>query len=919
LRNLHRLADRWGDPNAPRKLRDAVADLANLDYRIEWEVSDLTSLRELLPGIAHLLTPVELDGNISGYCSIKSADEETTFHAEAIIPRGTRLNVPGIVEKPAAEECRLALSGTVADPNEPGLRDVDLRMSLGDGQVHVSDFNVSLRGAEGQRTIELDGRLNVEQIGTVLPHLPALSEWTDSARGAAAGRFAMRFAPDKAEGAAVLDLGDLELAIRDVFAKPEGEELTAEFAFQRRDGLHRGALRVRFPNANLDANLVLSGGDLLDPRAAGELTWAANVADAGWLKRACPRLGEFLGADRISGSVQSSGWARWDEKHRDANIDFDATGLEYVSAGPIGRVKLPGVPAGGAISLRVRSDPEEGFGAATVAAVADAWLAETRLRCETQATADLDSLASGIRPEPRVALRNLRAKIDASWVLDPALLHLVPELGDLAQRHEIAGSIRTNLSLEDRGQTLAVECDLDATALSVGRIGQFGKPAGLPASGQAKLILSPDLSDVRVNQLHGRVGDVYLTAAGRGRVVRGADARPAIRLREGRLALSTRKAHTLPLLAAALKDYELAGDVFVELEWRDDPRGITIPRARASVGELSAKYRGKKLTLSGGFDLENLWLPDKGLPSVQRVRTDKLEFRIGDNHGWLIGDLTGLPSAPSGTLTVLAEYLDDKDLEDWLAPPGGLKGAGELTEKSRAELHDLADKLIRDAKKALADSDLTLRISADRFRTYDAPVGQFYMIRNADLAATVNRRLAEVRFAGGLNGGTYRTHYEVDLSADAPAVKVRTDVSDVIAAENIRPQFRRFFPGNTPYGSFSRAEQVARPLREVVANTIDPRFGLTSVGTAKIIANDGVVEGRAAPHFVAAIFPGLNLATYRYNKMTGFATFRADGVTENDMIFNGRVYDMDWEGTTDADNLARYEIGLFLLSPPQSP
>jgi hypothetical protein len=52
--------------------------------------------------------------------------------------------------------------------------------------------------------------------------------------------------------------------------------------------------------------------------------------------------------------------------------------------------------------------------------------------------------------------------------------------------------------------------------------------------------------------------------------------------------------------------------------------------------------------------------------------------------------------------------------------------------------------------------------------------------------------------------------------------------------------------------------------------------------------------------------------------MTGFAELQADGTTVNDMVFSGQSYDIYIEGTTDRDNIGRYEIGLILLGAPQT-
>jgi hypothetical protein len=145
-----------------------------------------------------------------------------------------------------------------------------------------------------------------------------------------------------------------------------------------------------------------------------------------------------------------------------------------------------------------------------------------------------------------------------------------------------------------------------------------------------------------------------------------------------------------------------------------------------------------------------------------------------------------------------------------------------------------------------------------------------------------------------------------------------TQVRELMAKEDVQPQVSFEFPGNTVFGLFSRTEDLTVPLRQLLARAMDPSEPVWPQGQAKTVTIDGLLEGRAVPSFVTRIFPGLNLTRYRYNKMTAFAQYRPDGTTENDMVFSGHTYDIYIEGTTDADRIGRYEIGLILLGTPQS-
>jgi hypothetical protein len=152
----------------------------------------------------------------------------------------------------------------------------------------------------------------------------------------------------------------------------------------------------------------------------------------------------------------------------------------------------------------------------------------------------------------------------------------------------------------------------------------------------------------------------------------------------------------------------------------------------------------------------------------------------------------------------------------------------------------------------------------------------------------------------------------VRLNQDAPKVHRKTMFRDIHADDAIRPQIAMTFPGNSVNGTFSREEDIRVPLKQMLANTLDPRYRMTLVGDAKLVATDGVVVGRAAPHFVTKIFPGLNLTRYNYDRMTGYTTFLADGSQANETIFTG-TYDVYMEGTTDRNSQAGYTLGLVLL------
>jgi hypothetical protein len=180
----------------------------------------------------------------------------------------------------------------------------------------------------------------------------------------------------------------------------------------------------------------------------------------------------------------------------------------------------------------------------------------------------------------------------------------------------------------------------------------------------------------------------------------------------------------------------------------------------------------------------------------------------------------------------------------------------------------------------------------------------------ADLA--VRRGRVDADIAAILNGGSYRTSVRADAAASDQPVRMQFHLLKVVGTPEIQPQLAKYFPGNTVEGLFTRDEELRETLTGSLAYFLDHRYPWTPVGSARTVATDGYIVGRAVPEWMTTIFPQLNLQRYEYETMTGFATYRASGLAENDMIFSGQQYDVYMEGTTDAENRARYKVGLLL-------
>ena len=308
--------------------------------------------------------------------------------------------------------------------------------------------------------------------------------------------------------------------------------------------------------------------------------------------------------------------------------------------------------------------------------------------------------------------------------------------------------------------------------------------------------------------------------------------------------------------------------------------------------------------------------------SVARLRFQGLEFRVGKSHGWVVADISNFPAAAKGSAHMLAERLDAQELSAWIEDPNAPKSdparPWKLTVAQHRAVASDTRRLASLMATYLAKAELAVKVSADSFRTYDKSVMLPYEVQHVELSAAVNKGLFNLSYTAGLNGGLLHDTAAGNLADANSAVQCQTVLEGVLAEDNIKPQLAKFFPTNTILGTFSKREKSAAPLIDLLGMSLDARWPIIRVGENKTVAVEGFTQGRAAPEFVTRIFPGLNLAKYNYSKMTAFAELRPDGTVYNDMVYDGKVYDLFMEGTTDINGLGKYEIGLILLGTPQS-
>jgi len=958
--------------------REILQRLSLLDWRGTLRISELDSLGWLLGPAGH----VTLAGPIDGKLSVRRFPDTQVQLSILVPPATALTIGDAFAKAAApagqAHAAPLTLEASAKIyPDQPTVRFINVDLAAGRGRFSIANGTISLR-EDAAKSLDLsaEGNFDAADIETLQRYLPAVGRRLAGVVMAGHCRLALANGRLTAELAA--DLEPVAIRWRGIFRKPAGHEADALLRLSRplagAAGDTKVSLKVDLPEVSLAAAASLrqrAGG-----AGAVSLTGDLAVKDAGRLAEGLPILADSLPAVKVAGKLDMRATARAEGGKWTFTADGNADELGFASTGPAGREKKAGTPlrfslAGSAESnggrkIRI-SDGEIVLGGSRLQLAGLAELVGVDL-------AGLD-LAGGPGEPVRVSsfAKALRADVTLNARIDDGLKMMFPSLAKLTDDLDASGSARVTarLSGDRTGLTLTGQADLTDTAIGragpyrirtvksehgwkTARLGPFGKPAGLKTVLDVAVTAPDDLSQVRFGKLNLAVGDLQFQAEGLVNVRAAADGAGkglGIELANARLLARTTRVETICRLWPGLADYAPTGDAWLDCRLsRGESGALRVDSVGFRTEKLAWQYRGKDCSLAGELSAKDVELRPAGGLRVGELRTDGLEMRAGENQAWLIADLKNLPGAMEGTVQLLGSRINDKDLADWLSSRGpapgpagsapspavsapgptvstpGARGPAGLaampaTRPSRQEierLRDRAGRRIELLRRYAGEANVDGRVSFDSARTFDKAVGRYYELNQLQLRVSVDHGQVTASYVAGLDGGTIRAHYSTYLMDAVPIVAYETSAENVIATKDMQPQLALYFPGNTVHGLFNRTETATVPLADVLVGMMDSRYRPHQTGTAKAITTDGVVSGKAAPDFVTRIFPGLNLTEYRYKKMTSFATFHPDGVAENDMVFSGPTYDIYIEGTTDAANIGRYEIGLILLGTPQS-
>lgn len=879
--------------NEPLDAADCLEALSHASMRGTLKLCDATVLADAL-GLAPeaLATRGELRGTWSltrgTPCWLRVGIES---------PAAQPLIVGELFDKPASEPLRIDLTAALHG-RQASIRDVQMDvlggtgvLRLRKGQLHFPQTPQTKPTAQAEFT--------VERIEGFLAMLPPLARHGIEAAGQLTGRLGAVDDGEAPQAVIRLDAAGLSLQADDLFHKAVGQPLVVQAAYTPHPTAPQATLTAEA--AGLDAHAAWQG-----PAADPAVRASLSVSDLASLPTCCPVLAKWLDGGKMGGSarvdiLREPGRESW-------QFELQGRNLACRRGTALPAIELQETSFDLLASVTPLSQPN------TIAVTVDGLKLTAPGLDIRQAGGRLQLRPETLRRERRndwlAGVDSARLTFDVRGEPAAFIQAAVPQARQAARQIGLDGEAHGTLRLEIDREGLVGELDVNADALSL-EATTFVKPPTLPA--RLSVLASrrrQQLAPLVCEHLTASLGEMQLRGDARWPMARGTgDAR-------WHATLDIPDAGEALALLPTLHEQgltELTGQLQADARWQGegDQLGRALSSLTLDVGEVRGTLRELPIEIDGTLTLENLSTSEPGRLQVGRLETSDLALRVGQSRGWLLADLTQPLSRPGGSAHLLFDTLDDRELARWV---GGSRTMSDepLSEAQRADLERRARAFMDPLRQAVSQADASLRITARQYQAYDPVVDKQYDLRNLHLHARAQEGRLSLAYDAGLYGGTMHQSMDVRLTQDVPWVERLTTYREVAATEEIRPQISMTFPGNTVLGTFSRTEDVGLSLQQMLAHAMDPRYRPVLVGEAKLVATDGVVVGRAAPQFVTRIFPGLNLTEYHYDRMTGFTTFLPDGSQANETLFTG-TYDVYMEGTTDADNIATYTLGLVLL------
>ncbi|MCY2926502.1 MAG: hypothetical protein NT031_13880, partial [Planctomycetota bacterium] len=851
LGSLEEHFTRLSSPQARPALATLRQEAAGVNWIGAWTIADLPALLDLAqwPGLPADWT---LKGGVNGRCSIKPGpDDQPLGELTVQLPEETTLTAGGLASKALGKAASLTVRAQI-DETGNGLRGGEIELTAGAGRLALRGLTVR---REGLGLLRVAGSFDAQRTEDLLACLARPLPWRTRVKGDLGGQAGVVLGPGQAlhevlcGGGLHVNASDAGIDVPGVLLKKGGDTATVTLELSRENASSGAQYHLTgwaaHPAGRIEADLSVPV-EAVGTWEEGQLAAKIDLAEAERLPGLLPGLARWLGAGRLGGAAKidplSVQWKKGQPTA--ARLAADAKALDFeATVGGAKRCKRRDVPA--AVDVYVRGDM-----------TGEAWT----IRFASGSI----QLGSG-----RLTLEELqaagwaagKAKGTADLALEPPLTDAAPEALEWMDRYGLAGGVQVKGQVDLQPDRVGFALTMDAGHLAVGRVdlGAKGwfltKPGDMEASGSLEGQVARDGGTVVLDRGNVALADAKGSFTGPVRLTRRDgrwDVAPAAEPAE-QVALAVERAESLLKICPALGVYEPAGTVRLEASGIAPWPG-RVAQAKLECKALRGVLGGKDLRLEGAIKGTQIDFAAAALVALGSLKTDSFEFAIGKNHGYLVAEVADIPAAPAGTIQLVADYLDDKDIQDWIDPPGPPEQAKPLTPAQvKAQQADAAGFIDRRIRPYAAKARLKFQANVDVFRAWDNDVSTYYPLRSADLRLEATSGRLTGALAAGLNGGSLNTHFKLDLAEPEATIHIDKSVRDVMADESIQPQLTRVFPGNTVEGLFNQTAQWELSPRDWLANAKDPRCPAYPVGKSKTYLVRGVTRGRAAPEAITKI------------------------------------------------------------------
>ncbi len=897
-------------------------------------VNDLESARSLYPVLNRLLGPIRTAGplevalDLTGQPPAAATDPVVwTFQAHADLTRAA-LSLGGASGKPVRAPFVVDGGGTLAPAaGEVNLERLQVQLDqatlqwAGTGRVRWPDDARKALGGRFEGTLDVR---RIEAAGAVLApdRFPA-----DAPPLAGAVKLTVRadLADDRLTGALGADFTQAAVRVPRYFDKPAGSPAVAawEGAWQMGD-VHRldGILHVTLPGGRLlvkgqsevrlralpegqapTAAPVLAagegpalgpGGRRLTVGLAPEdsLQVHAEVADLERAIALVPLLverlkgyrpsgaAEGLKGYRVGGAAEGTVVLTMHPKTVRVGGSLDLTAASLDLAGAL--VKPPDMPL--RITLALDLLPPENQDAVRLQLDnLEARLGESVARVAGRADLVPPASVAGVGSvaQALAMLSEAQLSLDARLDHGPPLRQALPWLKPFYARCAVEGTTRLAAGFSGTAIRGNVHLDLDATACRFLEPGSLAKPAGTPATVTLDARYGDVPGELVLDRLEMKLADAEMRASGR--LLFDDPRLPTLSPptawslhAQGRVPDVGRLASLFPAQVAAFKP---AGGLAFDVRADADPFGAGIEGLDLVATQARLEWLGRPVCLDGRLSYDG-----------SRLATEGMHFVVGKSDVTLVAYVTDPYAAPTGSVLVRGKTLALEEVLDLLTETHARLAPEDAAPKgSAAAAPALPPAVVRRLRGLLARAQVSVDVDLDRV-TLTVPQWQ----TTYDLAGfgaegrQSGNRFVVPRFRCALDEGEVTGEIVLDFRPAVPVLSLAFSAEDLRMSGNLRPFIDRTFPGMQVFGTVSTWQTLTQELAE----------GAIGVGHGETVLVDGLLVGPAAPDYVTALFPGLALSEYRFNKMSNVYRNLKNGDTENRMIFDGRAYDVYIFGTS---------------------